>query len=154
LPTHTPTPSPTPETVTLYYISNPNDILGVFPVYPFNARAMYDDMVSMRESIDVMRYSLDGAHQGDVAACNNYAAAYETILDSGTFYDDVPGDWQAIDERYVVSFIYSLDKTRPAYLACKEGNRPSDQSYGQAYQALDDVARYLDPAIGWAEDRL
>lgn len=154
LPTNTPEPTSTPELVTLYYRSNPSEILGSFPVYPFDGKALHANMLHMRASLDTMRGSLGGARDGDANACRAYVDAYDTIRNSGVFYKDVPGDWEVIDFAYVISFIYSLDRTRPAYLACKDGNRVDDFNFGLAWQAMDDTVSVLDPAISAAAAKL
>jgi hypothetical protein len=164
LPTDTPTPAntptpvntlpppatPTPEqidTITLYYRSNPSEILGVFPVYSFNGQQLYGRMTRLRNSLYTMRNSLDGARDGDAEACSAYNNAYNNILYSGVFYDDVPGDWENIDFVYVISFIYSLDRTRPAHLSCANSGQVDSFNYGLAYQAIDQVLDILNPAI-------
>jgi hypothetical protein len=136
--------------VTLYYISNPNDILGVFPQRPFDAAGMYNNMLNMHASLNTMQGSIDGAHNGDAASCSAYVNAYNTILYSGVFYGDVPGDWENIDFIYVISFIYSLDRTRPAYLSCVDAGRVDDFNYGLAVQAISDTLSVLEPAIAEA----
>lgn len=167
-PTNTPDPARTPaqpaatatpeeeevDTIILYYISNPNDILGVFPVRPFDGQAMYNNMVSMRNSLYAMQGALDGALAGDATACANYVAAYNNILYSGVFYDDVPPAWQEIDTVYMLSFIYSLDRTRPAYLSCVDAGRVDDFNYGLARQSIDQVMSILPQAIAAAEGML
>ena len=145
-----PSPAPTVETVTVYYISNPNDILGVFPVRPFDAAALKNNMNRMRQSLLTMQGNIDGARNGDATACNNYVAAYDSIRFSGVFYEDVPGDWQNIDTVYFISFIYSLDRTRPAYLSCKDAGTVDQFNYGLAVQTLNETLAFLTPAINEA----
>lgn len=55
-------------------------------------------MVNMRQSLHTMRDTIYGAHAGDAYACNAYVNAYNTILYSGIFYDEMPGDWEDIDQ--------------------------------------------------------
>jgi hypothetical protein len=164
LPTDTPTPAntptpvntlpppatPTPEqvdTVTLYYRSNPNEVLGTFPVYSFDGQQLYNRMTRLRNSLYSMRNALPGARDGDAAACSAYNNAYNNILYSGVFYDDVPGDWEYIDFVYVISFIYSLDRTRPAHLSCANSGQVDGFNYGLAYQTIDEVLDVLVPTI-------
>lgn len=165
---HTPTPAPTvptstpeptatseaPEYITLYYASNPSDILGVFPVRPFDGDALYNNMVRIRNGLYTMRDALPGAKEGDTAACSSYTAAYNSILNSGVVYDDVPPDWDEIDFYYVLSFIYSLDRTRPAYLSCVDSGRIDDFNFGLATQAIDQTLNLLNPTIGAAGGKL
>jgi hypothetical protein len=155
-PTATPTPEETeePETIVLYYISNPNDILGVFPVQPFDGNGMYNHMVTIRQSLYTMADNIDGAHNGDANACAVYAGAYEGILYSGVFYDDVPDDWQQIDDAYVISFIYSLDRTRPAYLSCVDAGRVDDFNYGLAWETIQNTLNFIGPYIDQAASKL
>jgi hypothetical protein len=115
---------------------------------------LYAKMLNLRESLGIMQGSLGGARSGDGNACRAYVDAYDAILNSGTFYEDVPGDWADIHLSYVASFIYSLDRTRPAYLACKDGNRVDDFNFGLAWQAIDLTGKILNPAIGAAAARL
>ncbi|MGC9396822.1 MAG: hypothetical protein ACP5J4_18410 [Anaerolineae bacterium] len=164
-PTQTPTPRPTspPEPtattaaessdddyVTIYYQSNPNEVLGVFPVQPFDGKALYDNMVRMQQSINAMRNALDGAVNGDAASCATYTQSYEAILNSGVFYDDVPEDWKDIDLAYVLSFIYSLDRTRPAYLSCVNSGIVDTFNMSLAMSAMDDTLSLLNPATAAA----
>ena len=148
-----PTAAPTAETeaeesfVTLYYISNPSDILGTFPEKPFNADELRSHMVNIQSSLNTMQANLDAAKGGDAAACSNYVSAYNNILYSGTFYKDVPGDWQEINFVYSISFVYSLDRTRPAYQACVNGGDMGDFNYGLAYSAIGETLNILNPAI-------
>ncbi len=154
-PAVTPTPVPTatdetPDFITLYYISNPNDILGVFPVRPFDGEAMYNFMLGMRQSLFTMKSSLDGAKASDAAACGAYIGAYETILASGVFYQELPAEWEDIDLAYFLSFVYALDRTRPAYLSCVNAGRVDDFNYNLAKQTIDETLSVLEPAINQA----
>jgi hypothetical protein len=164
-PTKTPTPRPTSppqptatttaessgnDYVTIYYRSNPNEVLGVFPQRPFDGKTLYNNMVKMQQSINAMRNALDGAGRGDAASCATYTQSYEAILNSGVFYDDVPGDWQDIDFAYVLSFIYSLDRTRPAYLSCINSGIVDSFNLGLAMTAMDDTLSLLNPATAAA----
>ncbi len=111
-------------------------------------------MLVLQRSLGTMRGSIDGAHGGDAASCTTYVNAYNTILCSGVFYDDVPADWQDIDLSYVVSFIYSLDRTRPAYLSCINAGTVDDFNYGLALQAIDLTQQVLNPAVAAAAAKL
>ncbi|MCB8950162.1 MAG: hypothetical protein H6653_19320 [Ardenticatenaceae bacterium] len=135
------------EFVTLYYISNPNDVLGTFPEKPFDADGLRSHMVNIQSSLNTMQANLDAAKGGDTAACSNYVGAYNNILYSGTFYKDIPGDWEEINFVYSISFIYALDRTRPAYLACVNGGDMGDFNYGLAYSAIGETLDVLNPAI-------
>ena len=148
--TSTPEPPATPDVVTLYYVSNPNDILGTFPVRPFDAAGIKQNMNTIRNSLTTMRNNLDGAKNGDVAACTAYVNAYNNTLYSGVFYDPVPVDWQEIDEIYYISFIYSLDRTRPAYLSCVNSGKVDDFNYGLALQSINQTLNFLEPGINAA----
>lgn len=151
--TSTPTPAATAEAggeeayIVVYYISNPNDILGEFPVKPFDADRLRSHMTNIQSALNTMQANLDAAKGGDAAACSNYVNAYNNILYSGEFYDDIPGDWQQIDVVYSISFIYALDRTRPAYLACVNGGDMGDFNYGLAYTAIGETLNFLNPAI-------
>lgn len=157
----TATPSPTatseveatPEFVTVYYISNPNDILGVFPVREFDADDLRSQMNTIQFALNTMRSNLDAAKAGDATACANYVSAYNNVLYSGVFFDPVPPDWQDIDYIYFLSFIYALDRTRPAYLACVNGGAMGDFNFGLAYTAIEDTLSILNPAIISANSR-
>ncbi|HRQ41705.1 MAG TPA: hypothetical protein PLD25_27610 [Chloroflexota bacterium] len=156
-PTATPSPTATvegeEEFVTVYYISNPNDILGVFPVKAFDADELRSQMTRIQSALNSMRGNLDAAKAGDAAACANYVSAYNNVLYSGVFFDPVPPNWQDIDYVYFLSFIYALDRTRPAYLACVNGGDMGDFNYGLAYTAIDQTLNILNPAIISANSR-
>ena len=68
-----PTVAPTAETeaeesfVTLYYISNPSDILGTFPEKPFNADELRSHMVNIQSSLNTMQANLDAAKGGELS---------------------------------------------------------------------------------------
>lgn len=141
------------EFVTLYYASNPNDILGVFPVKPFNADDIRRNMGNIQASLRIMQDNLFGAHTGDPAACPNYVQAYNNILYAGVVYDDVPPGWTDIDFAYVLSFIYALDRTRPAYLSCVNGNPVDEFNYGLADSAINETNALLNQAIQQAQGR-
>ena len=152
--TLTPTPAPTLDVVTLYYRSNPNEILGTFPVKVFDANALYNNMVRMRNSLYTMRDNLDASRSGDATACNAYKGAYESIKASGVFYDEVPADWAEIDLYYFLSFVYSLDRTRPAYLSCRDAGQVDEFNYGLALSAINDTLSLLEPTVGAAASKL
>ncbi|MCI0729287.1 MAG: hypothetical protein L0332_21575, partial [Chloroflexi bacterium] len=156
VPTNTPTPEPQPtvEYITVYYRSNPSEVLGVFPVRPFDANALYNNMLNMRGSLYAMRNALDGTQSGDPNACATYIANYENIKNNGVFYDDVPGDWAEIDAIYFISFIFSLDRTRPAYLSCVNSGQVDNFNYGLALQTIDQTLGILNPAIDAAATKL
>ncbi|VAW33022.1 hypothetical protein MNBD_CHLOROFLEXI01-5253 [hydrothermal vent metagenome] len=151
--TATPEESDENEPITVYYISNPNDILGVFPELPFDSEGLKTNMNNINRSLQTMRGSIDGAHAGDQASCDTYVAAYNNILFSGVFYKDVPGDWEDIDAVYFISFIFSLDRTRPAYLSCVDSGKVDDFNYGLAVQTLDQTVAFLAPALNAANAR-
>ncbi len=153
-PTITPTPTATLEPVTLWYRSNPNDVLGTFPAYYFDAQALYKNMVKLQEALPVLQGALSGALNGDAGACQSYIDAYDAIMNSGVFYEDVPGDWEDIDLRYVLSFIYSLDRTRPAYLSCKNSGKVDQFNHNLAWQAIDLTNQVLGPGITAAKAKL
>lgn len=142
-----PTAEPTADSVTLYYRSNPNEALGTFPKRPFSASGIYNNMLNMRGSLYTMKDNLSGALNGDAAACTAYVNAYNNILYSGVFYDDVPGDWEEIDFAYVLAFIYSLDRTRPAYLSCADSGQVDNFNFSLAVSAVEDTLNFLNPYI-------
>jgi hypothetical protein len=115
---------------------------------------MYGHMINMGESLSTMQAALDSAHKGDQNSCSTYVEAYDVILAAGTFYEDVPGDWEDIHFRYLICFIYSLDRTRPAYLSCKESSRVDDFNYSLAWRTIDEVWTVLNPAIDAAASKL
>lgn len=154
LPPPPPTETPTPEWVTVYYRSDPNEILGVFPELPFDANQMYGHMVNMQQSLNNMRNVLDGTKSGDAASCSTYISNYEYIKASGVFYKDVPGDWENVDFVYFVSFVFSLDRTRPAYLSCVNAGRVDDFNYSLAYQTIVDTLQFLNQGIAEAAAKL
>lgn len=139
--------------ITVYYISNPNDILGVFPELPFDAAGLKANMNNIYYSLQTMRGSIDGAKAGDQASCDTYVGAYNNILYSGVFYKDVPGDWVDIDAVYFISFIFSLDRTRPAYLSCVNSGAVDDFNYGLAVQTIDQTVSFMTPALNQANSR-
>ena len=151
--TATPEESEEPEMITVYYISNPNDILGVFPELPFDAQGLKANMNNINWSLQTMRGSIDGAHAGDQASCDTYVGAYNNILYSGVFYKDVPGDWEEIDFVYFLSFIYSLDRTRPAYLSCVNSGSVDDFNYSLALTAINQTQTFMEPALNSANSR-
>lgn len=157
-PTPPPAPPPAPptdeETVTIYYASNPDEVLGVFPVRNFNARDFYGNLQRLRAGLETMKNTLDGTLRGDAGACASYIAAYEGILRSGVFYENVPAEWQEADLRYFLSFVYALDRTRPAYLSCQNAGRVDQFNYGLALDAVFDAINVVDPAIRNAQTLL
>ncbi len=165
--TETPTPRPTSppqptatataeelDEIVVYYISNPNDILGVFPVRTFDANSLYNNMVRIRQSLQTMMANIDGAKDGDANACSAYVGAYNNILYSGVFYEEVPPDWEDIDWAYYLSFVYSLDRTRPAYLSCVNAGKVDNFNYGLAVQTLNETYNFLSPYVDAAAARL
>jgi hypothetical protein len=101
-----------------------------------------------------MRDAIPNTQTGDPAACASYIASYEAILYNGVFYDDVPGDWANIDLVYVVSFIYSLDRTRPAYLSCVNSGQVDQFNANLAYGTIEQTLNILNPAIAEAAAKL
>jgi hypothetical protein len=154
----TPTPAPpqptaTPEqvdTVTLFYQSNPNDVLGTFPVYEFDAQALYNNMVRVRNNLQTMQSVIGAARDGDAAACQTYVNAYNGILFSGVFYENVPPDWQEIDAAYFISFIFSLDRTRPAFLSCRDSGTVDQFNYNLAVQTISETLAFFTPYVNAA----
>lgn len=141
------------EMIVVYYISNPNDILGTFPELPFDAAGLTANMNNIYNSLQRMRGSIDGAKAGDQASCDTYVSAYNNILYSGVFYKDVPGDWVDIDAVYFISFIFSLDRTRPAYLSCVNAGMVDDFNYGLAVQTIDQTVSFMSEALNAANSR-
>ena len=116
---------------------------------------MYNNMLSMRQSLNTMQGSLGGARSGDINACNAYIGAYNAILYAGVFYEKVPGDWENIDLSYFLAFVYSLDRTRPAYLSCVNAGRVDDFNHNLAVQTIDETLNFLlNPAIDAAASKL
>lgn len=136
--------------ITLVYNSDPDEVLGVFPVYEFNAETLVLRMIFNELALIEMRANLDGALSGDQAACDNYEQAYEIMKASGGFYVDVPSEWRGIYSTYVNSFIVGLDRTRPAYLACLNDGQVNQFNYGLAFTAINDALNQLTPAIDQA----
>ena len=54
------------------YVSNPNDILGSFPIKPFSANELYNKMLVVRSSLTTMNDNSGGARNRDAAACQAY----------------------------------------------------------------------------------
>ncbi|MCB8954577.1 MAG: hypothetical protein H6650_21440 [Ardenticatenales bacterium] len=154
VPTATPEETATPDFVVLYYISNPADVLGVFPLRPFDASAMYSNMLLIRNSLGTMRDALPGTKNGDANACSSYVGAYNGILNAGIFYDEVPPEWEDVDGAYVLSFIYALDRTRPAYLSCVDAGRVDEFNHNLALQTIEETLRFISPFIDAAASRL
>jgi len=123
-------------------------------VCTFNANDLYNNMLRIRNSLNTMRDNIDGAKNGDAAACTAYVNAYNNILYSGVFYEDVPGDWQEIDWAYFKAFIYSLDRTRPAYLSCVNAGRVDDFNAGLATQTIFQTLDFINPYINAAAAKL
>ncbi|MEZ4512770.1 MAG: hypothetical protein R3C62_12905 [Chloroflexota bacterium] len=143
----------TPDSITLYYISNPSDILGTFPVQPFDADAIRSDLYGMQQALNTMRSNLDGAKAGDAAACAAYVQGYNNILYGTRFFDEVPANWEDIDSLYVLLFIYSLDRTRPAYISCADSGRIDDFNYSLAYTTINETLEVLNPTVQSAAGR-
>lgn len=101
-----------------------------------------------------MREAITGAQSGDAAACATYIANYEAILYNGVFYDEVPGDWQNIHAVYVISFIFSLDRTRPAYLSCVNAGQVDDFNANLAYTTIEQTLNFFNPAVAEAAGKL
>ena len=156
MPTATPAapqPTATPaqvDTVTFYYRSNPNEILGTFPVYEFNGQALYNSMVRLRNNLQAMSGAINAAKGGDAAACQTYVNAYNGILYSGAFYDNVPPDWGEIHGAYIVAFIYALDRTRPAFLSCANAGSVDDFNYNLAVQTIGETLGFVTPYVNAA----
>ncbi|MDX1614967.1 MAG: hypothetical protein R3300_11710 [Candidatus Promineifilaceae bacterium] len=151
-PANTPEPSPEPtaDSITIYYRSNPNEILGVFPVKAFDADELMSKMLSVRAALGTMRGALDGARDGNADACTAYVNAYNSILYGGVFYEDVPTEWQNIDAAYFLSFVFALDRTRPAYLSCQNAGQVDQFNYGLAFEAIEMASSVLNEAISAA----
>lgn len=77
-------------------------------------------------------------------------ATYNNILYSGVFYNDVPGDWEEIDAYYVLAFVYSLDRTRPAYLSCVNSGTVGPFNYSLAVQTINTTREFLNPVVAAA----
>ncbi|MCA9962755.1 MAG: hypothetical protein KC423_00875, partial [Anaerolineales bacterium] len=90
---------------------------------------------------------------GDAAACAAYVQGYNNILYGTRFFDEVPANWQDIDSLYVLLFIYSLDRTRPAYLSCANSGRIDDFNYSLAYTTINDTLEVLNPTVQSAASR-
>lgn len=139
-----------PEYLTVFYLSNPSETLGVFPVKEFDADELRSKMSNNQAAMNTMKANLGGTLDGDAAACTNYVNAYNNILHSGIFYEPVPGDWQNIDTVYFITFIYALDRTRPAYFSCVDAGKVDQFNYGLALQSLDQALNLLNPAVAEA----
>lgn len=154
----TPTPAPpqataTPaqvDSVTLFYRSNPNEVLGTFPVYEFDAQALYNNMLRVRNNLQTMQSVIGAARNGDAAACQTYVNAYNGILFSGVFYENVPPDWQEIDAAYFISFVFSLDRTRPAFLSCRDSGTVDEFNYSLAVQTISETLAFFTPYVNAA----
>jgi hypothetical protein len=101
-----------------------------------------------------MRDAIPATQTGDPAACASYINAYNSILNSGVFYDPVPPDWADIDNRYFISFVYSLDRTRPAYLSCVNAGQVDNFNANLAYGTIEQTLNFLNPAIEAAAAKL
>ncbi|MCA9986964.1 MAG: carboxypeptidase regulatory-like domain-containing protein [Anaerolineales bacterium] len=161
-PTPTPGPTAVPATpapvvvdyITFYYRSNPSEILGTFPVKTFNANELYNKMLLVRNSLNTMNANLGGARNGDAASCQAYVNAYNTILNNGTFYDDVPGDWAGIHDAYIVAFIFALDRTRPAFLSCRDAGTVDNFNADLAVQTIGQTLAFFNPFVDAAAAKL
>lgn len=103
-------------------------------------------------SLQTMKENINGAKDGDATACANYVSAYNNILYSGVFYteESIPADWRDIDFAYMLAFIYSLDRTRPAYLSCVNSGKVDEFNYGLAVQTLDQTISFITPYVNQA----
>lgn len=165
-PAPAPAPAPTPEEpapappaeeeaaepevlgyITIVYASNPDEVLGVFPVVLFDAELMYNRMVLNQQALNDMRDSLSGMLAGDQAACDRYESAYERIKENGIFFVDIPGDWINLDLVYFNTFIFALDRTRPAYLSCFDSGRVDQFNHDLAFQTIVQTLDLLNPAV-------
>lgn len=152
-----PDPGEDPEPIdfiTLFYVSNPDDILGVFPVVFFDAELLYARMVYNQFQLNKMKSNIDGALAADQAACDRFEDGYESIKDKGLFFVDIPQDWQDLDAIYFLTFIVTLDGTRPAYLSCFDSGSVASFNYGLAVTTINDVLNVLDPSVDEAGRRL
>lgn len=140
--------------VELYYVSNPNELLGVFPEQPFDADLLYTNMVTIQSALGRMQGALAGALAGDAAACATYIQAYDSVYYSGVFFTDVPGDWTNQDFVYVISFIYALDRTRPAYLSCVNAGRVDQFNHDLAYGSINETLQFMNPTLAEVAARL
>ena len=152
LPTSTPLPppatvEPTPDNITLFYISNPDDILGTFPVRPFDKVALYNNMLNIRNSLNGLQGALSGIGSGDPTACQTYIDTYNNLLYSGVFYDDAPPDWEGLAFAYEISFIFSLDRTRPAYISCVDSGQVDTFNSNLAITTIIQTIEFLTPHI-------
>jgi hypothetical protein len=143
-----------PDSITIFYLSDPNEILGTFPVREFDANALYNNMTQVRNSLNTMSGALVGARQGDAAACATYVQAYNNILYSGIFYEPVPPAWQEIDGIYFLSFVYSLDRTRPAFLSCQNAGNVDQFNGDLAAMTIEETLGLLNQAIAAAAGML
>ena len=139
--------------VTADYVSN-NEVIGVFPVVRFDANLMMTRMRFNQHNLYVMRSRLEGASRGDQAACDQYEDAYEAIKETAIFFVDIPAEWQDLDSRYYVTFLFTLDRTRVAYLSCFDSGYINGQNVSFAYEAIDDTLEVLNPAILEAANKL
>lgn len=136
-----------PETITLFYLSNPSDVLGTFPLQPFDANVMYNEMLAIRSNLETMRGAISALAGGDNAACNSYINGYNNILYSAVFFNDVPPAWAEIEFLYELSFIYALDRSRPAYLSCLNAGSVDEFNRSLAFSSIEDALSVLNPII-------
>jgi hypothetical protein len=123
-------------------------------VRSFDANQLYQNMLNMRQALWTMRDALPSARTGDAAACGTYVGAYQAIYNSGVFYDPVPPEWQDVDSIYVLSFIFSLDRTRPAMLSCANAGTVDDFNANLAAQTIEQTLAFLQGGIDAAASRL
>ncbi|MGB1249274.1 MAG: hypothetical protein ACPG8W_01465 [Candidatus Promineifilaceae bacterium] len=133
--------------ITIYYVSDPNEIIGVFPVILFNAELMTASMIFNWVNLNIMRDNLNNAASGDQAACDLYEDSYEAIKETAIFFVGIPGDWAELDLIYFNTFISSLDRTRPAYLSCFDAGRIDDFNRDLARLNIDETLPVMENAI-------
>lgn len=59
-----------------------------------------------------------------------------------------PFAWRKhFDNAYFISFIFSLDRTRPAYLSCIDAGRVDDFNFGLARDTIRQTLEFITPYI-------
>ena len=135
------------DSIPIYYVSNSNELIGTFPIIRFRSELLVENMQFNQTMLHKMRNNLDSAASGDQASCDRYKDAYEAIKENGIFFADVPVEWEELYFTYFLTFVYSLDRTRPAYLSCIDSGRIDDFNRDLAHQTINETLDILNPAV-------
>jgi SH3-like domain-containing protein len=87
---------------------------------PFDAGALYEDMLVVQDTLMQLRGVLDRRTTDGLIECDEYVPYYNQIITIQT-YRNVPVDWTRNHTLYVNSSNNTIDTNRAVYLQCLEG---------------------------------